>query len=59
MAETPLAGRGIVITRPRAQAEALAHMIEAQGGKPIVFPTIEIEDLPDLRPILALIDRLD
>jgi uroporphyrinogen-III synthase len=59
MSGTPLAGRGIVITRPRAQAEALARMIEAEGGKPIVFPTLEIEDLADLRPFLGLIDRLD
>jgi len=53
-----LSGKGIVVTRPREQAGTLAGLIEARGGKPFVFPTMEIEDLPDLRPVLALIDRL-
>lgn len=54
----PLSGKGIVITRPREQAQAFAAAIRDAGGNPLVFPTIEIEDLPDLRPVLALIDRL-
>jgi len=53
-----LSGKGIVVTRPREQAAILAAMIEAQGGQAIVFPALEIEDLPDLRPVLALIERL-
>lgn len=53
-----LSGKGIVVTRPREQAGSLASMIEAQGGTAVVFPTIEIEDLADLRPVLALIGRL-
>jgi len=57
--DAPLAGRGIVVTRPRAQAGALARLIEDVGGVPIVFPTIEIGDLPDLQPFFELIDRLD
>jgi uroporphyrinogen-III synthase len=54
-----LAGRGILVTRPRQQAQALAGLIGSAGGEALVFPAIEIEDLPDLRPILALIDRLE
>ena len=53
-----LSGKGIVVTRPREQVKGLAAMIEAQGGNPFVFPTMEIEDLPDVRPVLALIERL-
>lgn len=55
----PLAGRGIVVTRPREQSGALARLIEQAGGRTFVFPAIEIESLPDLGPVLALIDRLD
>ncbi len=57
--EGPLAGRGIVVTRPAQQAEALAALIRAAGGKPIVFPVLEILDAEDLRPLNAVIDRLD
>jgi len=55
----PLEGRGVLVTRPREHAQGLAALIESGGGSALVFPAIEIEDLPDLRPILALIDRLD
>jgi uroporphyrinogen-III synthase len=42
----PLAGRGIVVTRPRELAEGLAALIAAAGGRPVLFPAIEIADLP-------------
>lgn len=35
------------MTRPREQAAGLARLIEAVGGKAVLFPAIEIEDLPD------------
>lgn len=38
----PLAGLGIVLTRPRAQCEALAAALEAQGARVIVFPALDI-----------------
>jgi len=41
-----LNGRGIVITRPRELAQGLAALVEARGGRPFVFPGIEIEPLP-------------
>jgi uroporphyrinogen-III synthase len=55
----PLAGRGIVITRPAHQAEPLARMIRAAGGRAILFPVLEILDAEDLKPLNALIDRLE
>lgn len=54
----PLAGRGIVITRPAHQAQLLADLIRAAGGSPILFPVLEILDTEDLKPLYALIDRL-
>jgi uroporphyrinogen-III synthase len=41
-----LAGRSILVTRPRAQAAALARLIEQAGGVAHLFPAIEIEDVP-------------
>ncbi len=40
--QTPLAGAGILITRPARQAAGLARRIDALGGRPIVFPAIVI-----------------
>jgi len=59
MTARPLSGRGIVITRPREHAAALASRIREAGGVPILFPTIEILP-PDNRNALAdVIARLD
>jgi uroporphyrinogen-III synthase len=41
-----LQGRGILITRPRERAQGLAKLIEAAGGRAIVFPAIEIQEVP-------------
>lgn len=57
--EGPLAGRGIVITRPAHQAQPLADLVRAAGGNPILFPVLEILDAEDLGPLNALINRLD
>lgn len=57
-AERPLAGRGIVITRPAHQAQSLAAMVREAGGRAILFPVIEIEDAKDLRAFNAAVDRL-
>lgn len=54
-----LAGRTIVVTRPAHQAEHMAELIRQQGGKPLLFPVLEILDLNDLKPLNAIIDRLD
>jgi uroporphyrinogen-III synthase len=59
MSEKPLAGKGVVVTRPAHQAEHLASLIRDAGGNAIVFPVIEIQDVEDTAPLLALVDRLD
>lgn len=55
----PLAGRGILVTRPAGQAEALSRLISEAGGRAIAFPVIEIVEVEDLRPLLELVDRLE
>jgi uroporphyrinogen-III synthase len=37
-----LGGRGVLVTRPTAQAENLCRLIAEAGGTPIPFPTVEI-----------------
>jgi len=59
VSRAPLAGLGILVTRPAHQAAHLAELIRKAGGNPILFPTLEIVDLPDLKPLHDLIDRLD
>jgi len=51
-----LAGAGVLITRPAAQAENLCRLVSAAGGRPIAFPTMEILpacDLDAARRLLA------
>ncbi|MGQ0751319.1 MAG: uroporphyrinogen-III synthase [Betaproteobacteria bacterium] len=55
----PLAGRGIVITRPAHQADPLAEKVRARGGRVILFPTMEIVAPQDLQPFFAVVDRLE
>lgn len=49
-----LAGRGIVVTRPREWAPGLARLIEAAGGRAILFATVQIEDLPPCESLRRL-----
>jgi len=53
-----LAGRHIVVTRPAAQAQVLAESIEFAGGIPVLFPLLEIDNIDDPQPLLAVADRL-
>ncbi len=39
----PLFGKGVVITRPEAQAEELSALLRDEGARVISFPTIRIE----------------
>jgi len=43
----PLAGRGIVVTRPAAQAERLGRLLVEAGAMPLYFPLIDIRPLAD------------
>ena len=54
MAEKPLAGLHIVVTRPREQAVDLAKRIKQSGGKPLLFPLLEIKPVEDTRALLEL-----
>ncbi len=57
-----LAGKRILITRARNQAEAFAEKIRAWGGEPMEYPTIEIAPLEDTRELddaLAHVDSYD
>ncbi len=59
MAQSTLAGRRIVITRPEADATRLADRLRALGAVPIVAPAIRIEftDPPELDNALANLTR--
>lgn len=59
MRRKPLAGKGIVVTRPAHQARELIRSISSAGGTPLPFPVIEIRDIEDPAPLRTLIDRLD
>lgn len=59
MSSSALAGRRVVVTRPAGQAAHLAALIRAAGGEPVLFPVLEILDTQDLKPLAALVDRLD
>ena len=59
MSAGPLAGRRVLVTRPREQAAGLAALIREAGGEPILFPAIEIGDVADRAAFHAIADRLD
>jgi len=42
-----LGGRGVLVTRPAAQARELCRLIEDIGGRPVPFPTVEIRPSRD------------
>jgi uroporphyrinogen-III synthase len=58
-ARGPLAGKGIVVTRPAHQSERLTAALAAAGARAIEFPTIDILPPIDPQALDALIDRLD
>lgn len=57
--DLPLAGCGIVITRPADQAGTLARLVQQAGGEAILFPLLEIVPLSDYQHFDALVDTLD
>ena len=56
--QKPLAGKRIVITRARKQAETVARSIEELGGEVIDFPTIEICPPENFAEFDAALDKL-
>jgi len=57
--EAPLAGVGVLVTRPAHQAAPLARLIEQAGGTPVLFPAIEIAPPRDPAALDVVLDRLD
>jgi uroporphyrinogen-III synthase len=53
-----LNGSRILVTRPGAQGIELCTQIEAEGGMPIAFPSIEIQAIPGLEPEQLIKDLL-
>lgn len=58
MAETPLNGLNIVVTRPRDQAVGLSRRITELGGKAILLPLLEIAPAADASELNALKQNL-
>lgn len=56
--QLPLAGISVLIIRPLRQAQRSAKLIEAAGGEPIIFPTIEICPVQDPRALDDLAYRI-
>jgi len=53
-----LAGRRILVTRPRELAQGLAALIARAGGEPVLYPGIEIRDAEDAGAARAALARL-
>lgn len=58
MAEQPLAGLRIAVTRPRDQAAPLARHIEQAGGIPLLFPLLDIAPAADQAALREQVSRL-
>jgi len=54
----PLAGLGVLVTRPEQQADALCRLIEQYGGVAIRCPALRIAEPHDWTPALVIFDRL-
>jgi len=61
MVDTSLAGLGVLVTRPRRQADELVAAIQAHGGTAIRFPALVIEERTTaaIREDLAALDDPD
>ncbi len=53
-----LEGLGVVLTRPRAAAEATARPLEAEGARVFIFPALGIEPIASTVALEALAARL-
>jgi uroporphyrinogen-III synthase len=55
----PLAGKTIVVTRPRPEADELARLLERRGGRSIVAPAIELAPVRSAALAKALAELAD
>jgi len=53
-----LEGLGVVLTRPRAAADALAEPLRSEGARVFIFPALAIEDLKLTAPLERLLADL-
>ena len=58
ISERPLAGKTVVITRARAQADEFVTELERYGAEVIICPTIEIKELENYERLDEAIDHL-
>ncbi len=54
----PLFGKGVLVTRPRAQAPALSNLLAEQGAEPIESPLLEIRPPDSWEPLDQAIKEL-
>lgn len=55
----PLAGIGVLVTRPAERAAALAALIEERGGEAIAFPILDITPPADGAALLVQLHQLE
>lgn len=55
----PLAGVGVLVTRPAHQGGRLCKLIEKAGGRAIRFPVVEIVDPADPQALEPILDALN
>ena len=53
-----LAGKRVVVTRPREDADVLARALAAEGARPVLVPTIAIRPVEDLASLDAALETL-
>lgn len=58
VAADALHGVGVLVTRPRHQAEPLCSLVEQAGGEAIRFPVLEITDPGDSAALNQCLDQL-
>ena len=59
MPDLPETARVVVVTRPRAQADALAQAVSASGRTAVLLPLLEISPVDDAAPLRAALAELD
>lgn len=59
MNEQPLAGRTVVVTRPRGQAPPLSDALRGLGAEVVEYPTIAIRPPEDPEPFRRAVARLE
>ena len=57
-ATMPLAGRRIIVTRPKKQAAPFVSLLEAQGAEAVCFTTIVIHPPKNMEPLDTALDRI-